>query len=217
MILAIIALSLLLLPFSLALSCSNVASKDSAFCNDLASSNISASTKQQLMADLAYPNHNYANHSTIYDRNTAIIFDQAPNGVETSSSGSIKDAWLKITSIMPSVLSDGKLLTPGIGRIQSAYNYRIEVPSGTEGGDCYTEHNLKNNQASLTIYLNGNQIGTSTLTDFQGSSTLNFEANLKIQSSIEVKHSKNFKECCYYAYYGCLYYCDVCKYDNTEY
>lgn len=217
MIFAIIALSLLLVPFSNALGCNNVAENDNAFCNDIASSDISDSTKQQLMADIAYPDHDYANHSAIYDRNTAIQFNQAPDGVATTDSGSIHDAWLKIVAVMPSVISGSNLLTPGIGKLQTAYNYRIEMPSGNDGGDCYTEHNLKNNQASLSIFLNGIQIGTSTLTDFQGSNELNFRADLKIQSSIEVKHSRNFQECCYSAYYGCLYYCNVCKYDNTEY
>ncbi|HLC60864.1 MAG TPA: hypothetical protein VJJ52_05545 [Candidatus Nanoarchaeia archaeon] len=213
--LAIMAIILLSFPFAFALDCNHFSGQENVLCNEISQSDASSNEKRDLMAALAYKEINIANHSQVFDWNTNIKFSSTPDGVETKSSGSIKDAWMKVVAVMPSVISNGKLLSPGIGQVLTAYNYRIELPSGNDGGDCYTEYNIRDNNAQLLVYLNENQIGTSTLTDFQGSNELNFKADLRIQSSIEVKHSKNFKECCVSASYGCLYYCNVCKYDST--
>ena len=192
---AIIAIMLLLAPMAFGISCNNLDADIEAQCHEIKSSTLAEPEQQHLLNGLAYPTSSTANHSVVYDWNTKIAFTSAPEGVKTQNGGSIKDAWMKIISIMPSVLSKDKLLTSGIGTIQTAYNYRIEMPSGTDGGDCRTDYSLRSNNAMLKVYLNDNLAGTSTLTAFQGSNILDFKAKLKIQSVIEVNHYRNSREC----------------------
>jgi len=213
---AIILLLALQAHLAYGISCNNFDGAVLNQCNEIISSSLSESEKQQLVSGLAYPASGIANHSIIFDWNTKINFNEAPEGVEKVSSGYIKDAWLKTISIMPSVISKGKLYTSGIGTIQNAYNYKVEMPSGTENGDCKTEFNLKKEQAFLNVYLNDELIGNSILSNFQGSGTLNFKTTLTITVDIEAKHYKNFKYCCEKGKKGCLKYCEDCKHDATE-
>ena len=206
----------LLLPLAYGLSCDNV--KDKELCNEIMLSDASDEEKQQLIADLSYTDVNYANHDFIYDWNTNIGFNSAPEDVAAKSSGYIKDAWLKIIAVMPSVISEDKLLTSGIGEVLSAYNYRVEIPSGTESRDCKTEFSLVSNDKWLNIHLNNKLIGTSTLTDFTGSDILDFKAALRIKTVTKVKHYETYKYCCRHGEDGrCIKYCKKCKYEDTEY
>jgi len=214
---AVITLLLLLSPSAHALNCNSMADTTLESCNDIMQSSLNTDEKKHLTANLIYKERDHANHDFIYDWNTNINFNSAPHGVETKSSGYIKDAWLKIITVMPSVISEDKLLTPGIGKVLSAYNYRVEIPSEKEPGDCKTEFDLRSSSSWLSVYLNGNLIGTSTLTDFEGSPILNFEDNLRIQTVTEIKHYKTHRWCCSYDRSGgCKRYCEECKYRDTE-
>ena len=213
---AIMALMLLLAPMAFGISCNNLDADIDAQCNEIKSSTLAEPEKQHLLNGLAYPASSNANHSIVYDWNTKIQFNEAPEGAQKVSNGYIKGAWLKTISVMPSVISKDRLLTPGIGTIQNAYNYRVEMPSGTDSGDCRTEFSIRREQASLNVFLNGNPIGTSILTEYQGSGTLNFKTTLSIIYEIEAKHYKNFRYCCRPSRRGCNGYCDDCRYDNTE-
>ena len=213
---AIIILLVLQAYLAYGISCNNFDGAVLNQCNEIISSSLSESEKQQLVNGLAYPSSGIANHSIVTEWNTKINFIEAPEGIEKVSSGNIKDAWLKTISIMPSVISKGKLLTPGTGTIQNAYDYKVEMPSGTQSGDCKTDFSLKKEQASLNVYLNDKLTGNSILSNFQGSGTLSFKTILTIIVDIEAKHYKNFKYCCKKSKKGCLKYCEDCKYDNTE-
>lgn len=199
-----------------AVTCNQVSSKDIDSCNAILQSSLAAAEKEALISSLIYPASAYANHSFVYDWNTNIQFTAPPDGMKTQDSGSIKDAWMKIISVMPSVISKDKLLTSGIGTIQTAYNYRVEMPSGTENGDCMTEYNLRSNNPALNVYLNDNLIGNSPLTKFQGANVLNFKSVLNINVDIEARHYKNYRWCCKKSRRGyCEQYCEECRYDGT--
>ncbi len=215
-------MSLIILGFSLllpnvhALACSSVAKENEVICAEILQSNATEAEKLHLIADLAYTGKNIANHSFVYDWNTKISFGSAPEGVEVKNDGYIKDAWLKIIAIMPSVVSEGRLLTPGSGSILTRYNYWVDIPSGTEGGDCKTEFSLSSETASLNVYLNDNLIGSSALADYQGYGEMNFKSALQIQAVIDVRHYKTKKYCCIKGKKGCLQFCEECSLDNIE-
>ena len=214
---AIMAALLLSFPMALGFNCNALSQQDRAICDEIYHSTVEDSLKESLIASVAYQDHNYPNHTYVYDWNKRIIFDKAPESVITQSSGNIQDAWLRIIGIMPSVILDKRLLSPGNGKIMSAYNYRVEMPSGTNGGDCRTEYRQRTNNPNLKIFLNGQQIGTSILTDFQGSEQLNFKATLDITYAIDAKHYHTYKRCCLKdKYRRCIKYCEECRYDSTE-
>ncbi len=214
---AIIIVLFLNLPVVYALNCSNVPEEDMAVCNEIIQSNISDLEKQLLVGNIMYSNAYYANHSFILNWNTGINFTTAPYGIKTIDKGYIRDAWLRIIAIMPSVWLKDDLLNPGYGKVLSAYNYWVEIPSGIEPGDCKTEFSLSSDNKQLTIYLNNELIGDSVLSDFNGTGNLSFNALLWIQATIEVKHYRNYQYCCRRDENGCHKYCTVCQYENTEY
>ena len=118
---------------------------------------------------------------------------------------------------MPSILANNTLLSPGIGILESAFNYRVEIPSGTESGDCRTDYNLQSDQNWLNNYLNGNLIGTSTLTNFTGSGVLDFQDTLRIQTVTRVDHWTMQQYCCRSERNICVKWCEECRQANTEY
>ncbi len=214
---AIIAVVLLSFPLAFGFNCNSLPQQDKAICDEIVHSTADDSLKQSLIASLAYQNNNYPNHTYVYDWNKKIIFDNAPDGVAAQGSGNIKDAWLRIIAIIPSVVLNDRLLSSGNGKIMSAYNYRVEMPSGTSGGDCRTEYSQRNNDANLNLFLNDQKIGSSVLTDFQGSGQLSFKAVLDINYAIDAVHYHIHRWCCMMDEYNrCIRYCEECKYDNTE-
>ncbi len=206
-----------LMPMAQAISCTDVAPNKLGACNEIASSGLSDSSKQLLITDLLYGNNRIADHDFVRNWNTGIDFSSVPSNVATASNGYIKDAWLKVIAITPSVIADGKLLSPGGGSILSKYNYRFEMPSGLEGWDCKTEYSLVGNDATLNVYLNGEQIGNRELVDFTSSSNMNFEVVLTIQTQVDIKHYQIEKRCCRKSRAGdCLRWCEDCKLYKSE-
>ena len=132
-------LFLLFLPFTFAFDCSQV--DDEEFCTEVIESSLPQSAKDALLAAALYDNPDAPDHVFVEQWNTHILFNSAPDGALTYDQGAIRDAWLKIISIMPSVI-DKRLMAPGYGKILTASNYRIEMPSGTMPGDCATYYNL---------------------------------------------------------------------------
>jgi hypothetical protein len=208
---------LLLLPFSYALDCNDIIDDNLELCNEIIGSSASHAEKQELIANIVYQESYKADHDQVYDWNTGISFNQAPDSVSTSNSGYIKDAWVKIIGVYPSVLSEEILYTPGLGKIQTEYDYRIEIPDGTESGDCKTLYYLDEEDYWLKIYKNGNQIGTSRLVSYNGPGTINFKSTLQIKIVTRVKHYEKEKYCCKKEDGSCVKYCYSCEYDNAEY
>lgn len=199
-----------------ALTCSDTAEKDWDTCAQAMQSNLSESEKQLIVGSLM-SNAYYTNHSFIRKWNTGINFTEAPYGVNAIDKDYIRDAWFSIVAIMPSVWLKNDLLSPGYGQILSAYNYWIEIPVGTEPGDCKTEFSLIENTSKLSIYLNNEYIGDARLTSFNTSQNLSFNAFLNIKATIEVQHYKERKYCCRWDENGCHKICTVCHHENTEY
>lgn len=215
--LAIVVLSLLILPSAYALSCSNVLGKDVELCNEITQSTLSNEIKQQLIADLIYTDKDYANHDFIYDWNSNIAFSSAPEGVKTYNKGYIDDAWLKIIAISPSIISDEELYSSGTGKVLTSFNYNVEFPKDNAPGDCRTRYRLEKSNEFLTIFLNGNKIGDSKITNFVSDEDMKFKAELKIQVVTKIRHYKKERYCCERDNEGdCTDYCRKCKYQNTE-
>ncbi len=213
----------LLLPSSLAFNCNSLAGEDIGACNEVTSSNLSDTEKELLISEIINKNMHYADHSFIYEWNTKIDFDQAPEGVKVYNSGFIKDAWLRIIAVMPSVI-ENDVLSSGSGRIVSAFNYRVETPpdynSGgypdSSDGDCRREYRLTSNQYWLDNYANNEYIGSGRLADFNENSDINFNVKLKVQTQTEVEHWTWYSWCCARMDGACIRICHECRFSNTD-
>ncbi|VVB71258.1 Uncharacterised protein [uncultured archaeon] len=125
--------------------------------------------------------------------------NNAPDGIQTQNNGVIKNAWMKIADVMPSIIENDSLYTTSQGNIQSFYNYDVQLPSNTAFGDCRTEYHLESESASLSIYLNNVLIGNNRLSSFTTSEegNLTFTANLNIQIKYRIDHFQT--DCGYYS------------------
>ena len=200
-----------------ALSCNDVNDYGKTTCEEIMNSTLPLQDQQHLVANILYPSFDQANHSFIYDWNSNMSFNETiPNGIIPASNGYIKNAWLKIFSVPPSVLESNKTLSAGYGKIQIAYNYTIVIPSGTEEEDCRTEYFLDSKSDALNTYLNNGLLGTSTTLDFEGTGTLDFKSELNILVSTRVEHYATKRWCCLEADGSCQRYCEACKHSRTE-
>ena len=78
----------------------------------------------------------------------------------------IKNAWLKIFTIMPSISINDTLYHNGTGEILTAYSYDTQLPTEKIAGDCRTEYELSTITENLKIYVNEEYIGTNILTSY---------------------------------------------------
>jgi len=157
-------------------------------------SDLTQAEKEELYEALTYvefPDHDY-----IQTHNNNINFNQAPNEVNTQSSTYIKNAWMKINSITPTVQIEDNLYHNGEGNIQLASNYNIQLPSRTERGDCKTKYSVSSASTSYTITDDGNNIGYT----FNKNNDLNLEAQFTITATIKVKHYRQTERGCKYSH-----------------
>lgn len=215
-LLAFFLLPLFLVCTAFALDCKTLEGEKLEACNDILESNLSVQAKNESV--LAIMNHDYfaPNFTFTEQRNTAISFSKAPEGVPVASSAYIRDGWLKMFSVTPSVTENGRLLAPSEGKVLSAYGYRVEVPSGTAGGDCNTDYSLGSNSAALDIYANSALIGHSKVTAFNVVEDTVFSSNLRIDAGITVTHYQDVKYCCDTSNGYCVKYCVACSLKGTE-
>ncbi|MFH1849531.1 MAG: hypothetical protein ABH879_05070 [archaeon] len=162
---------------------------------------------------------NRSMHDFIFDWNTNLVFNQTPDGLLPRNHKSIRNAWLIVSAVMPSVLYDNILYNNYSGNVQTNFGYDLtRPPTYFNGlwetcsidppryqGDCRTEHLNNWDESRLIVYLNNGLIGDSALTPFQTSSEDNtFSALLKVVNKIETKHYSwregdccNCNTCCY--------------------
>jgi len=217
-ILVCLALALLF-PSAIALNCNSLSGGDLYICNSIQSTNLSQAEKDLLIADIFNKNKTIPDFDFIYSWNTNLNIKNSPDN-KYQSNGSIKNAWVKIISLMPSVLEDNILYIPEQVKILTRYNYDVVLPSGTASGDCKTSYSLEDKKESLDLYVNSQLIGYDQLTAFiikDNPENLNFIARLKIEVKYKVDHYQNKKYCSGYKDGKCIKYKTVCEYRSTNY
>ncbi|MBS3106411.1 hypothetical protein J4419_01985 [Candidatus Woesearchaeota archaeon] len=202
-----------LIPFAQAFSCDQVGNRQ--FCEDVMQSGLNASEKNLLVSQAVSDRYEYPDHEIVKAWNTGLKFSQPPEGVSTLSSGSIRNAWLKIVSIIPSVM-DSELLSPGKGEVLSALNYTISLPSGTASGDCKTTYQQTAVSNPVKVSLNDNPIGNSKLTSFETDKDMNFEVQIDIISDYSVSHYQWLTACCQKKRGVCTKKCTTCELHHTS-
>ncbi|MFA5020409.1 MAG: hypothetical protein WC533_04920 [Candidatus Pacearchaeota archaeon] len=188
----------LLLPPTLAFNCNSFGGGDLFICNSIQSTNLSSAEKDLLISDIFNKNKTLPNFDFVYQWNTNLNVQNSPDG-KVYSSGVINNAWLKILSVMPSIIEDNTLYVSQNGKLQTEYNYKYSLPSARYKKDCKTRYYLESNTATLTIYLNGKNIGNSKLTSFNlNQENANFIAVLDIRVRYRIKHYRDYGDGCEY-------------------
>jgi len=212
----LVLLLLLLTGVAAALDCSSLEGEKLNDCNAVVGSDLLAQAKKESILALLNSDSFLPNFTFVEAWNSNIVFGAAPYGVPVRSSSYIKDAWLKVVAVTPSVAVNGTVLVPSEGKVLSAYNYRVEVPSGTVDGDCRTDYALSGSSANLDVYANGVLEGHGNLTPFQISGDAVFTSKLRVDAEISVSHHQDFKYCCDTSNGYCTKYCVECVHKYTE-
>jgi hypothetical protein len=209
----------MLLPSAIAFNCNSLSGGDLTICNSIQSTNLSSYEKDLLISDIFNKNKTSPNFDFIYSWNTNLNIPNPPNG-KYSSSGTIYSAWLKVITLMPSIIENNTLYASTTGKLLSAYSYQTSLPFGTESGDCKTNYYSTGSSAVLNVYLNNQFIGNNKLSAYlinQDVENLNFITRLAIKSNYNAEHYQNTKYCCKYYKNKCSKYCTKCAYSYTSY
>ena len=209
----------LLLPSAIAFNCNSLSGGgDLQVCNSIQNTNLSQIDKDLLISDIFNKNKTTPNFDFVYQWNTNLNIPNSPDG-NTYSSGTINGAWVKIISLMPSIIENNTLYSSNAGKLLTAYNYNYQLPSGTASGDCKTYYSLSSKTEKLNVYINNNLIGQDKLTAFNNlnQENLNFKSELVINLRYKIDHYKNKRYCGRYSHGRCVSYYYRCEFSSTEY
>ena len=120
----------LLLPSAIAFECNSLSGGDLQVCNYIKSTNLSQADQDLLISDIFNKDKITPNFDFVYQWNTNLNIPNSPDG-NTYSSGTINSAWVKIISLMPSIIENNTLYSSNAGKLLTAYNYNYQLPSGT--------------------------------------------------------------------------------------
>jgi hypothetical protein len=203
-ILVFMALALLL-PSAIAFNCNSLSGGDLYLCNQIQNTNLSPAEKDLLISDLFNKNKTSPNFDFIYSWNSNLNI-QSPSDNQYHSSGTIKNAWIDIVSLMPSILENNTLYASDKGKLMTAYNYQYgNLPSGTEWRDCNTRYSWEKKTANINVYLNNNWIGSEKIVAYQvynNPDYLTFRAELNINAKYKIEHYRwkwvgKYQKCLY--------------------
>ena len=175
--LAVFFLFLVLLPSLHALDCNSIANKQ--WCNDIQKSNISQIEKDYLLSDIISDSKHYPDHQLVRQWNSKFSTTAAPVNTIKKNSDYVKDSWVKILAVMPSVIFNDTLYISNSGEIQVGYNYNVYIPSYTDSGDCKTIRSIVQSTSSAQLYINNQYVGSGHSVNYFTSLPHNADALIK--------------------------------------
>lgn len=208
-----------LLPSAIAFNCNSLSGGDFQVCNSIQSTNLSQTDKDLLISDLFNKNKTIPDFGFVYQWNTNLNIANSPDG-KLYSSGTINNAWVKIISLMPSVIENNTLYSSNQGKLLTAYNYSYKLPSTKASGDCKTVYSLSDKKEQLNNYINNYFLGTGKLISFNNlnQENLTFKSELILSIKYRIDHYRNKRYCRSYDEDGyCIKYYYKCEFSRTEY
>jgi len=201
------------MPCVYAIDCNLLSNKE--LCLEIQNSNISEEEKNYLISDIIDDLKNFPDHDLVREWNLKV--NTTLSNTEKHDEGYIKNAYVKILSVMPSVLENNTLYIDNNGEVLTSFNHEVEIPSGNYGGDCKTEYNLVENNGLLKIYMNENYVNSGDLVSFTANQNSDLKARYEITVQTNIKHYHTESYCCKWNNNGnCIQYCNRCSYSHTE-
>jgi hypothetical protein len=209
---------LLVLPSAFAFQCSLLEISQQSFCNQIMQSNFTSQEKDALMTLLMYIDREKPNYELVSFWNQEIRASNPPQNVTITNKGTIRNAWMRIFGVMPSVIENNTFYVSNKGNLQAEYNYSYQLPSGTASGDCRTDYSFYADRTLLNTTLNGKQVGLSQVSNFDGliSKNATFESSLDIRLDTQVSHYKTTKYCCATRKSYCIKWCTKCSFSSNQ-
>lgn len=208
-----LALALLLFaPLAYAFDCSYFSGADRDDCLDLQSYNAS------LISNLIYQDSSFSNHEAIENYNNNI--ELTPTA--TYSSGNIRNAWLEVPYIYPSIIYNNNLLAETF-QFRGDYDYSYSVPpdyynpNQRDGDTCRIYYDLSGRSADLDISANGILLSHDMNSEFSIANQANFRLDVDYSVTIRERYYDWNRYCCRRRHGSCVRYCYTCDYDHTSY
>ena len=207
--LPIILTILLFLPLASALDCS--LTTEETYCESLTEYNLTDTELEQVYSLLLYESTDSPDHDFIQEYNLNIEITEPVTN--TTDSTYIKNAWLSILTVFPSVIENDIIYTPNLTQVLSDYDYDVQLPSDyrssrypyTSSGDCKRTNHLTANNAQLSVYFNSVYQDDQELSEIYVNSNDTIEVELQISATVRTKH------------YEWDRYTRRCEYDDSTY
>ncbi len=213
-------------PLLLAISCNSVSLESYETCLEILESNIPEEEKNILISNLDYNNKTIPNHEYIFNINSNKEINSVPEGTKTHDKEFIKNAWVDIFSLMPSVLYKNVLYAPEKTTVFTGFNYELKIPDNyysdgypeTKKEDCKTKYYLNENEAENKIYVNGKYVGKGKFVDISLEKDSEIKSEYTINVKIKIMHYEWDKSCSSRREDGsCRKYSYDCEHDYDEY
>ena len=187
-------------------------------CLEINNMDLSEEEKEYLISDIIDDSKNYPNHDFVKEWNLNLDTFRAPVDIQKHNSVYIKNAWVKLLTVMPSVLEGNTLYHSDNSEVLSAFNHEVEIPDERIDGDCKTKYYLEENREELNLYVNDDYAGSGRLISFVADKDSEFKVEYDVFVKIKIKHYEWDSYCCKRDDDGrCIKTCRECEYDHTEY
>jgi len=211
---------LLLVQTTIAFDCSLTSNIQQ--CLNIQNSNLNESQKDILFSGLLYNSTNAPDYNSILQYNTKIKVNASIANMTNSIY--IKEAWVSLIAISPSILENNTLYVPDVAFVLSDYNYRIEVPENynaqsypeTKNGDCKTFYTLIGNSSVLNVFMNNQNQRNLKLNPINIHEDAIIKDQLEINVNIKQEHSGWKKYCTKERRGVCIQYTYKCEYTSTS-
>ncbi len=185
-------------PDSLIDDCRNLNLSDSNLCNLIQNSNFSEYEKKRVLLDDLVKNVGQPPFTEAESWSQALNYAKyPPDGIAQQSSSYIKNAWIAITGLNPSLVKPGNnTYVNDSGNVLLSYNFSFVVPRETFASDCRTDYEVCGYDYILNAFNNGRQLARNGLAaSFQSEVQNNFSAVLSVNSEYLIHHYKLVKHC----------------------
>jgi len=177
---------------------------------------------EDLIVGLIYASSSFPDYNFVYNYNSDIEISTAPDNTTFYSKGVIRDAWLGIFTIMPSVLYQDRLYVPSNIELRSDFNYDIVLPADyysddkRDGRTCKIFYSLDSNSETLNFYVDGNKISSNKKFYLALNNNATISGVLEISAVTKKEEYIWDRYCCSMGENGCSQYCYSCDYTKTD-
>jgi len=178
---------------------------------------------ENLVANILYKNTTYPNYAFVNQYNSQITVTAPPNGTINYSKGVIRDAWIKILTINPSIYFENATYVPKNASYRMEYNYSIILPqnynnpSQVNGQTCKILYSKSSEQSGNNWLIDNQQFGSGKNIEIISTSYTNVQSQANIQTQTRADAYVWQRYCCKKYGNRCTKYCYNCQFQKTTY
>jgi len=208
---------ILVAPISYAYDCSRFTGVDYDNCVAL------NSTDENLIANLIYTNTTYPDHDFVSQYNQQIVVSDPPNNTALSNSGVIRNAWVNILTVEPSVVYNGLTYVSQTTNYRAESSHNITLPQNYYNGNqvnrstCQIIYSVNSDQTSINWFIDGTQSGSGKNIQVISDNYNNVKVQANIETVTRIDYYTWYTYCCRQYHDTCQRVCMGCFLTGTGY